>query len=131
MMYQKENLEYGSSPYQINAIELQQEVQKGHLQAMQYFSADSVAKLDVAELLRQLVKSSPYNRAVLSGEEAWIYVGLGRTLFFAKQRKDSKRFDPSFPRGVAISQRRRVYPRSELDAWLASKSAMRASEVKS
>lgn len=123
-------IKYGAIHNEAYAYQIGEAV-KNFLQKDRHYFADVIAeKIDFKKITRHMLASSTGDCAMLDATSAYLYLGIGRTLFFEKQKKGSSSYDPSFPRPLALSARRKLYSRESLNTWLASKSQLRSVGVK-
>lgn len=57
-------------------------------------------------------------RSFLRPKEAWRYLGIGRSSFYAIQNPRCAQYDESFPSAYQIAKRTRVWSFAELSDWV-------------
>lgn len=66
------------------------------------------------------VKAPPLNQG-LNLLDVMAITNLSRSTIFSKLSPASRQYDPSFPRPIPVSARRRIWQSSTIDAWLESR----------
>lgn len=57
----------------------------------------------------------------LRPKDAWNFLGIGRSSFYAMQQKGSNQFVESFPKPYLLSGRTKVWSKAELISWVESR----------
>ena len=110
-------------------MKIREDAKKRDSEKFQYGSPEACAPLPLRTTVKSdlghEVRSPPAEKRVLRREQVKSRLGMSIQAIYDKLDKNSKRYDPTFPRQIKLGKVAVGWIEAEIDAWLESRIAMR------